>query len=388
MSNLHNIFSKVAIVTDQMIAFGGADRELLSMLKIFPKAEIYTTIFHADQYPELTNKIHTTFAQKLTKIFGRNFYRHLKILNPFLYENMDLREYDLVISISAGPAKSVITGIDQVHVARVLTPPRSLWDMELNVRASRLKSLYKPLSQILNTYLRVWDYAISKRVDYWCVNSKFIQKKVEKTYGVNSEVIYPGVEKSFYEKSKANEIKVVQDKYNLPKEFFLVISRLYDYKKVDVAIRACIEAGKELYIVGDGPDRKYLEKLSKGHSNIHILGYLPENEIKILYQLAQCFLFCGIEDFGLTPVESMASGTPVLAYGYGGVTETVKGGISGEFFTQEKELVSLLKNFSKSRYNEKEVRKIADRFSEERFVLNLKKYFLEIYEKEKSIKAK
>ncbi len=388
MSNLHNIFSKVAIVTDQMIAFGGADRELLSMLKIFPKAEIYTTIFHADQYPELTNKIHTTFAQKLTKIFGRNFYRHLKILNPFLYENMDLRGYDLVISISAGPAKSVITGIDQVHVARVLTPPRSLWEMELNVRASRLKSLYKPLSQILNTYLRVWDYSISKRVDYWCVNSKFIQKKVEKTYGVNSEVIYPGVEKSFYEKSKANEIKIVQDKYNLAEEFFLVISRLYDYKKVDVAIRACIEAGKELYIVGDGPDRKYLEKLSKGHSNIHILGYLPENEIKILYQLAQCFLFCGIEDFGLTPVESMASGTPVLAYGYGGVTETVKGGISGEFFTQEKELVSLLKNFSKSRYNEKEVKKIADRFSEERFVLNLKKYFLEIYEKEKSIKAK
>ena len=136
MSSLHNIFPKVAIVTDQMTAFGGADRELFSMLKIFPKAEIYTTIFHQDQYPTLTNKVNTTFAQKLTQIFGRNFYRHLKILNPFLYENMDLRGYDLVISISAGPAKSVITGIDQIHVARVLTPPRSLWDMELNIRAS------------------------------------------------------------------------------------------------------------------------------------------------------------------------------------------------------------------------------------------------------------
>lgn len=388
MSSLHNIFPKVAIVTDQMTAFGGADRELFSMLKIFPKAEIYTTIFHQDQYPTLTNKVYTTFAQKLTQIFGRNFYRHLKILNPFLYENMDLKGYDLVISISAGPAKSVITGIDQIHVARVLTPPRSLWDMELNIRASRLKSLYSPLSRILNTYLRVWDYAISKRVDYWCVNSKFIQKKVQKTYGVNSEVIYPGVEKSFYEKKEPNEIKIVQKKYNLPKEFFLVVSRLYDYKKVDVAIRACIEAEKELYIVGDGPDRKYLEKLSKGHSNIHILGYLPENEIKIFYKLAQCFIFCGIEDFGLTPVESMASGTPVFAYGYGGVTETVQSGISGEFFTKEEELFLLLKNFSKSRYNEGEVKKIYERFSERVFVLNLKKYFLNIYEKEKNIKTK
>lgn len=388
MRTLHNLFPRVAIVTDQMTAFGGADRELYSMLQIFPKAEIYTTIFYPGNYPTLKNKVHTTIAQKLTKIFGKNFYRHLKVLNPLLYENMDLRGYDLVISVSAGPGKSVITGIDQIHIARVLTPPRTLWDMELNVRGSRFKFIYKPISRILNTYLRVWDYSISKRVDYWCVNSEFIRRKVKKTYSVDSTVIYPGVHASFYEDISPADIKKVKKKFNLPEEFFLVVSRLYEYKRVDLAVNACIQAKKELYIVGDGPDKKYLEKLSKNHNNIHILGYLTDNEIRALYKTATSLLFCGIEDFGLVPVEAMASGTPVFAYGYGGLTETVQSGISGEFFKTENELISLLKNSSKSRYNRRDIKKIAEKFSEERFILNLRKYFLEVYEKEKSNKAK
>ena len=174
MYNLHNKFPKVAVVADQMTSFGGADREMYSMLKVFPDADIYTVLFYKEKYPTLKNKVYTSFVQKWVKVFGKKFHRHLKVLNPFAYEGFDLRGYDLVSSISAGPAKSVITGVDQPHLAMVMTPPRSLWDNELNVRGSILKWLYKPLSHILNTYLRGCGVSFADRVDYWIALSIFI----------------------------------------------------------------------------------------------------------------------------------------------------------------------------------------------------------------------
>ncbi len=388
MSNLHKIFPKVAIVADQMTSFGGADREMYSMLKVFPNADIYTVLFYKEKYPTLKNKIYTSFVQKWVKIFGKGFHRHLKILNPFAYESFNLDKYDFVISISAGPAKSVITGIYQPHLAMVMTPPRSLWDNELNVRGSKLKWLYKPVSKILNTYLRVWDVSIAKRVDYWSANSKFIARKIKKTYGVDAQVIYPGVEERYFENltesKKGKElIKKLKEKYEIPKEFVLVVSRLYDYKRVDWAISACIESGDNLLIVGEGPDKKYLQKLAKGHDNIQFLGFLKDDEVKVLYELAKLLLFCGIEDFGLVPVEAMASKTPVLAYGVGGVLETVKSGVTGEFFKTEEELIKLLKEFNESEYNGEKIREHARKFTEENFIHNFSKYVEEIYAKEK-----
>jgi len=389
MSSLHNIFPKVAIVSDQMTSFGGADREMYSMLKVFPKADIYTVLFYQEKYPTLKNNVYTSFVQKWVKIFGKGFHRHLKILNPFAYESFDLRGYDLVISISAGPAKSVITDIYQPHLAMVMTPPRSLWDNELNVRGSKLKWLYKPLSKILNTYLRVWDTSIAKRVDYWSANSKFVAKKIKKTYGVDAKVLYPGVEERYFENIKGTKqgekfLNALKEKYNLPEDFVLVVSRLYDYKRVDWAIRACIESGDNLVIVGEGPDRKYLKKIAKGCKNIQFLGFIKDKEVQALYSLAKVLLFCGIEDFGLVPVEAMASGTPVFAYGYGGVLETVKKGITGDFFMDEKELLALLKNYDKSMYNEKEIIKHAQTFTEERFISNFTTYLKDIYEEERT----
>lgn len=388
MSNLHNIFPKVAIVADQMTSFGGADREMYSMLKVFPNADIYTVLFYKEKYPTLKNKVYTSFVQKWVKILGKGFHRHLKILNPFAYESFNLDKYDFVISISAGPAKSVITGIYQPHLAMVMTPPRSLWDNELNVRGSKLKWLYKPLSKILNTYLRVWDVSIAKRVDYWSANSEFVARKIKKTYSKDAQVLYPGVEERYFESltesKKGKElIKKLKEKYEIPKDFVLVVSRLYDYKRVDWAIRACIESGDNLLIVGEGPDRKYLEKIAKGHSNIQFLGFVKDDEVKVLYELAKVLLFCGIEDFGLVPVEAMASKTPVLAYGVGGVLETVKSGVTGEFFQTEKELMKLLKEFNESEYNGEKIREHARKFTEENFIHNFSRYVEEIYAKEK-----
>lgn len=389
MSNLHNIFPKVAIVADQMTSFGGADREMISMLKVFPQADIFTVLFYKEKYPMIKNKVYTSFVQKLTNILGKGFSRHLKILNPFVYENFSFDEYDLVISISAGPAKSVITGIHQPHLAMVMTPPRSLWDNELNVRGSKLKWLYRPLSNILNTYLRIWDVSIAKRVDYWSANSNFVARKIKKTYGVEPVVLYPGVEEKYFKKIRDTEkgqeiIRNLKERFTIPDDFVLVVSRLYDYKRVDWAIRACIASGNNLVIVGEGPDRKYLEKISRGHSNLQFLGHIKDEEVKVLYEISKVLLFCGVEDFGLVPLEAMASGTPVLVYGYGGVLETVEEGVTGEFFSNEKELTNLLNDYRKNRYNEKDIVKHAQEFSEENFINNFEMYIKEIHEKEKA----
>lgn len=369
MTDLKRLFPHVAIVVDQMTALGGSDIELFSVLKILPYADIYTIVFKKEKYPLIKQKIYTSFVQRRFKWVSP---RHLKIFNPIAYENFNFDGYDLVISISAGPARGIITGIYQPHVALVMTPPRSLWDNELNIRSSKLKWIYKPVSKILNTYLRMWDLSISKRVDYWVANSKYIQKKIKRIYKNDSTVIYPGIR------------KLKEGKRGTYKEYFLVVSRLYDYKRVDWAIRACIEAEKELVIVGEGPDERYLKKIAKGHKNIKFLGFLDYKKIISLYTNAQALLFCGIEDFGLVPVEAMACGTPVLGYRDGGVLETVVEKKTGQFFNNQEKLIQLLKNFDKTIYNKKDIIEQANKFSEENFLNNLTKYLVHVYKKEKA----
>jgi glycosyltransferase involved in cell wall biosynthesis len=368
-----------------MGAFGGADREMYSVLKLLPHAEIFTISWNKDKYPGLKNKVYTSFVQKISNILPKTFYRHLKIFTPLAYESFDLQGYDLVLSISAGPGKGVITGLDQPHVALVMTPPRSLWDKELNARGSILKPIYEPIAVLLNTYMRMWDWTTSKRVEYWVANSKFIARKIYKTYKQKADVIYPGVEERYFKTSSLIKKSKVKVRYNLPDHFVLVVSRLYDHKRVDWAIRACIKADKNLVIVGEGPDRGYLERVAKKDERVQFLGFVKDDTVvKTMYELSDVLLFCGLEDFGLVPVEAMASGTPVLGYGQGGLLETVKEGVTGEFFQTEEELTKLLMNFDKTRYNKELVIKHAQQFSERKFLNNLEEYLNKVYENETS----
>jgi len=377
MYKLAKLFPKVAIVADQMTSYGGADAELLSMLKILSHADIFTILFDRNKYPDITNRVYTSFVQKIARLFPKGFSRHLKIFTPLAYESFNFDEYNLVISISAGPAKGVITGIYQPHVAMVMTPPRSLWDNELNVRGSKLRWLYRPLSRVLNTRLRIWDWSISRRVDYWTANSKYVAQKIKKTYGKDATVIYPGIIKEEF-------VKVdVRKKYSLPKNFVLVVSRLYDYKRIDWAIHACKETNSNLVIIGEGPDLKYLKKIAKKDKRITFLGFIPDPERDSFFKEAEVLLFCGVEDFGLVPVEAMSHGTPVLAYKEGGVLETVKEGITGEFFKNEKELSNLLKNFNKRGYNERNIISQAEKFTETKFLNNLEQFLINVSKEEK-----
>ena len=377
MNKLEKLFPKVAIVADQMTSYGGADAELISMLKILPHADIFTIFFNKKKYPQIKNQVYTSFVQKISKFFPKGFSRHLKIFTPLAYESFNFDGYDLVISISAGPAKGVITGIYQPHVAMVMTPPRSLWDDELNVRGSRLKWLYNPLSKILNTHMRIWDWSISRRVDYWSANSRYVAQKIKKTYHKDATVIYPGIIKNNYKKVN------VRQRYNLPKKFALVVSRLYDYKRIDWAINACKQADTNLVIIGEGPDLGYLKKIVKKDKRITFLGFVPNDQRDSFFQEAEVLLFCGVEDFGLVPVEAMSFGTPVLAYEEGGVLETVEKGITGEFFKNEKELCNLLKDFDKRRYNGQKIISQAEKFTEAKFLNNLEKFLINASKEEK-----
>lgn len=381
-TDIEKKWGRVAIIADQMTQFGGADREMFSILKLFPNADIFTILFNKEGYPQIENRVFTSFVQKIPA--PKSFYRHLKIFTPIAYESFDLKGYDLVISISAGPGKGVITGIDQIHVGMVLTPPRSLWDMELNVRASHLKNIYKPISFLLNTYMRIWDYSISKRVDHWTSNSKYIAKKIKKIYGVDPLVMYPGIEKECFENISEERKTELREKYDIKGEFFLIVSRLFDYKNIDIAIRACIETNNQLIIVGDGPDLSYLKRVANGNNNIKFIGFLKsDSDVRTFYNISNALIFCGVEDFGLVPVEAMAQGTPVIAYREGGVLETVVEGKSGVFFNTEKELVQVLKKFSKKGYNSDTVIKQAANFTEEKFLKNLEIFLNQIYENSK-----
>jgi glycosyltransferase involved in cell wall biosynthesis len=373
--------SKVAIVTDSLLDLGGADRVLFTLLKVFPKAVVYTSKYNPDKYPQLKNiDVRTSFMQHW--FFKLPIMRHANPMTTMAFEQFDMSGYDLIISISAGSAKGIIPKIDQTHIAYIFTPPRNLWDGDLNVRGKALKKLYAgQLSHLFLLYMRMWDVTVMKRIKHVVAITEYIQEKIELRYQRESTVIYPGLTKEAYKQPTSAEIDNVKKKYNLPKEFMLVVGRLYQYKQVERAIYAAIKTNENLVIVGDGPDMKYLRGISKGYENIEFLGHITDDsEVKVMFKLAKLFIFCGEEDYGITPLESMAMGTPVFAYNKGGVKETVIKGKTGDFFNTNKELVSLIKQYDKKKYNEKDIVNRAKQFTEEKFISNLKSYIEDLDE--------
>ncbi len=367
---------KVALVVDSMVAKGGSDRNIDSLLKIFPKADIYTAVFNEEAYGDLNNEVYTTFLQKsfLRKIFKT----HYNILTPWAFEMLDLRNYELVVSVSAGSAKGVITTMDQLHICLLLTPPRTYWDKERSFRTSKLRFIINLLTPFFSNFYRLWDYSAAQRLDEIVVISKFIQKKVEHRYNRNSIVIHPGILDFWFEEGNQNLGDLIPK--NFKKEYFLVVSRLYDYKRIDWAIKACKKEGKKLVIVGDGPDIKYLKKLAGKSKDILFLGYISDEQLKAVYTNATAFIFPGIEDFGLVPVEAMACGCPVLAYNYGGLKETVQDGKTGFFFSNVEELSYLLRDFKKDFFKEKDLKYRAKEFSEEKFLKQFSSFTSKKYE--------
>lgn len=348
---------KIAIVHDWLVNIGGAEKVLEGIYEVFP-SDIYTllkdeialkgTIFE-------NAKIKTSFIQKLPK--AKKFYRNYFPLFPLAVEEFDLREYDIVISSSHAVAKGVLTNANQLHICYCHTPVRYAWDL-YHQYLNELDIFRKLVAKYFLHKLRIWDVASSNRVDFFIANSKYVANRIKKIYRRKSKVIYPPV--------NVEKFEVYPQKEN----FYLTASRLVPYKRIDLIVKAFSKMlDKRLVLIGDGTEMKKIKSLAT--KNVEILGYQPFEVLKDYMKRAKAFVFAAEEDFGIMPVEAQACGTPVIAYGQGGVLETVINGKTGIFFERQSvdSLIEAIKKFEKieNSFDSYQIRENAEKFSKEKF---------------------
>jgi glycosyltransferase involved in cell wall biosynthesis len=349
---------KVAIVADWLTAKGGAERVILAIHDIFPKAPVFTTVYDekamGSEFSRLD--VRTSFLQKWPGA-KKHRTRYIRML-PMAIEDLDVSEFDVVISSSSAVGHGVITHPHQLHICYCHTPMRFCWDgCQEYVRNSNFSSRIKKWIPFLLSDIRVWDFYSADRVDHYISNSKYISKRIRKYFNHTSDVIYPPVENNRFRISHEGE----------KKEFFLVVSRMVEFKKVNLAIEACNTLKLPLKVVGDGPHIEYYAAMAG--PTVEILGYVPDEEVEALMREAKGLIFPQVEDFGITPLEAMASGTPVIAFKEGGALETVIDGETGLFFKEQtkESLVEVLKNFDNYNFKPEVLQKHVEKFSYSRF---------------------
>ena len=372
----------VALIHDHLAQDGGAEKVLKALADIFPDAPIYTLLYekkNVDKYFK-DKHIETSIIQKLPG--GVKHYQWYMPFMPMAVEFFDLRQYDLVISDASAFAKGVITSPDALHICYCHTPTRYLWDYthQYIKELKYNKYLKKIISLVLN-YVRLWDRSAADRVDKYIANSRAVQKRIAKYYRRKSQVIYPPVDiDKFYvlsDTDKSSFAEATEDKY------FLIGGRLAPYKRVDLVIEAFIKTGKKLKIFGDGVDLPRLKNITGNNSNIEFLGRVDDNAKAELYSNCQAFINPQEEDFGITIIEAMASGRPVIAYNKGGAVETVTHNKTGILFNKQTAdcLVEVINNFDSNKFSPHEIRKHAERFSVERFKNEIKNFINREYDK-------
>jgi glycosyltransferase involved in cell wall biosynthesis len=365
---------KVAIIHDYLTQLGGAEKVLKCLASLYPEAPIYTLIYDkkamGDEFAG--RDIRVSFLNSW--IFPKRFYRYFSWLMPLAVEQFDLSGYDLVISSSAGYAKGVIIHPGTLHICYLHSPVRYAWDPSFSKNGGfNILRRIKIFSDILIHYIRIWDRQASSRVDYFVTNSNFIAQKIKKYYQRDAKVIYPPVDTDFFNLGKESSDK---------EKYFLVVSRFLPYKKIDLVIEAFKKNGINLKIVGDGPQKKYLKKISHSSKNIFFEGSVSQEKLRAFYQNAQALIFPQVEDFGIVAAEAIACGAPVLAYKKGGALEIVEKGISGMFFDEQtpESINECIEKFFQTKFDKEKIRKSALKFSEENFLKNIKNFVEKIYE--------
>jgi glycosyltransferase involved in cell wall biosynthesis len=371
---------KTAIVHEWLVNYAGSERVLEQIVRLFPDADIFCQVdFLAGKERGfiLGKKATTSFIQKLPG--SRNHYRNYLPLMPFAVRRFDVSEHDLIISNSHSVAKGIRKRPGQLQICYCHTPMRYAWDLRAQyLKESGLDSGPKGfLAKIILDRIRTWDLKTARQVDHFVANSRYIRDRIQRAYGRDAAVIYPPVDTRAFRPGEKKD------------NFFLAVSRMVPYKKMDLIVEAFAVNGLPLVVIGDGPDfEKVKEKAKK---NIEFLGFLDGSALIDYMQRARAFVFAAEEDFGIVPVEAQACGTPVIAYGRGGVTETViplqvsgdggqrsDNGATGIFFQEQTvpSVTDAVKKFIavEDLFHPAEIRKNAERFSVERFQKEFKAF--------------
>jgi glycosyltransferase involved in cell wall biosynthesis len=356
---------KIAIVHDWLVTYAGAERVLSALLKIWPQADLFSVIdFLSDEdRAKLGGKrAQTTFIQRLPK--ARTRYQKYLPLMPLAIEQMDLSAYDLIISSSHAVAKGVLTGPNQLHISYVHSPIRYAWDLQHQyLNESGMRTGFKgKLARMILHYIRMWDQRTAAAVDQFVANSHFIARRIEKAYRRESTVIYPPVD------TKGFNLQVEKQDY------YLTASRMVPYKKIPMIVEAFSKMpDKKLIVIGEGPEFEKAKALAT--PNVTLMGYQSFDVLRTHMQNARGFVFAAEEDFGISPVEAQACGTPVIAYGKGGTLETVRGlddsAPTGVFYPQQtvEALIAAVQQFEAEghRITAQACRENAEQFSEKHF---------------------
>ncbi|KWI35392.1 glycosyltransferase family 4 protein [Burkholderia stagnalis] len=367
---------KIAIVHDWLVAPGGAEHVLAHMIDCFPQADVHSLVdFLEDRTCLRGRPVRTSFIQKLP--FARTRYRSYLPLFPLAIEQFDLSAYDIVLSSSYAVAKGVLCGPDQLHASYVHSPVRYAWDLQhqyLN-EAGLARGPKSALARVLLHYIRNWDARSANGVDCVAANSRFIARRIRKTYRRDATVIHPPVD--------VDRLTLRADK----EAFFLTASRLVPYKRIDLIVEAFSRTPwRRLVVIGDGPERAKIRALAG--PNVTLLGYQPFEVLHDHLQRACAFVFAAEEDFGIAPVEAQACGTPVIAYGKGGVRESVRAWPcarpTGLFYRAQTAdaLVDALARFDalpRGTFAAHACRENAERFGAERFRAEFTRFVLNCY---------
>lgn len=348
---------KVALVHDYLNQMGGAERVVMAFHEIFPDAPIYTSIYDPQRVDPAFQgmDIRTSFMQKLPLV--TKHHQPYLPLYPFAMESLDLRGYDLVLSSSSAFGKGVITRPETMHICYCHTPMRWCWNYDEYVEREQLGKTARRILPFLITGLRIWDQTSAMRVDSFIANSPVVAERIQKYYRRNAVVIPPPVETNRFPFNSTTE----------PESYFLIVSRLIPYKRIDLAIEACNMLQLPLVIIGGGRDLDRLKKLSG--PTIRFLGRLSDQEVLHYYAHCRALLFPGEEDFGITPLEAQASGRPVIAYGSGGALASIVDGMTGVFFREQtvESLAAALATFNERAFDPLAIRNHALEFDMPRF---------------------
>ncbi len=304
----------VGIVADWLVTYAGAERVIKEFLDIFPESELYSIVDFLQ--PEARNELHgkhavTSFIQNLPK--SKNNYQKYLPLMPLAIEQLDVSSHDIILSSSHAVAKGILTGPDQLHISYVHSPIRYAWDLQHQYlrEAGFNKGIKASIVKYLLHKIRLWDYRTANGVDHFIANSQFISRRIKKVYNRESTVIYPPVD---VERFTLNDKK---------EDYYFTASRMVPYKRIDLIVEAFSKMPKKkLIVIGDGSEIGKVK--SKASKNVEILGYQPNHIMLEHMQNAKAFVFAAEEDFGITPVEAQACGTPVIAFGKGGSLETIR----------------------------------------------------------------